>query len=535
METASSLPLSHIDASDDHKNDDRLEVTFSYEKRFPKVHALSEEIQGGLIGGKHVLDTLQERVEEEVYSIMDEKKLDILAIMTLLSNDDACRCIDTDVYTKEISRAKEYGIEVKDSITDSPLGCYEFDIDSVGVKERFPKLFANAAEDQHDTLIDRIYTYVLDTEKDLFEAMNMKVPCLVILINLSDREYCAEADSVLVSEAQRWGDSISDDPAAETTMVHCQGEAVERVMISIASNDVEIVDLCNDEDSNDDTAKTSSDTISASSKTIDSRFASPPGPKVNARPSLNWHFPRGHLQLVVQDLLDAEKGHEGEIMFCHESAPFTKRSMLTLRPRTMVNDEIINGVGALLQRTFGKNHSFHIVSSYFFNHVLTEGKYDYSKVCRWMTTSDILKRKFLIFPRNHACHWTVIFIDLDRHIIWNLDSLAKKKKDEEKVGKAGDEDKVFLNDVILQWLVDKHANDGEPFDKKAWTVQRTPDCLPRQNNGVDCGVFVCFFMYFLCHGVIPTGSDFNHNNMPNLRKLLAWWIRNNKVCKGDEK
>lgn len=531
METASSLPRSHIDA-DDHKNDDRLEVTFSYEQRFPKVHALSEEIPGGLIGGKHVLDTLQERVEEEVYSIMDEKKLDILAIMTLLSSDDACSCIDTDVYTKEISRAKEYGIEVKDSITDSPLGCYEFDIDSVGIMERFPKLFANAAEDQHDTLIDRIYNYVLDTEKDLFEAMNMKVPSLVILINLSDREYCAEADNVLVSEAQRWGDSTSDDPTAETTiMVQYKGKAVERVLTSTtASNNVEIVDLFNDEDSNNDAAKTISETISASSTTIDLRVASPQGQKVNARPSLTLNFTAGYLNLIEQCLLDAEKGSEGDIMFRHESAIFTKRSMRTLRPGTILNDEIINGVGVLLQRTFGNNHSFHIVSSYFFSHCLTEGMYDYSKVRTWMKTSDVLKCEFLIFPRNHSFHWTVIFVDMVNHRIWNLDSLAKMKKDKEKVKEAVDEDKEFLTNVILKWLVDKHADEKEPFDSKVWTVHRTPDNLPRQNNGVDCGVFVCCYMFFLCHGVIPTVTDFNQYNMPILRKLLARWIRNNNVC-----
>ena len=233
-----SLPLSHNDASDDHKNDERLKVTFRYKRRFPKVHALSEEIPEGLIYGKRVLDVLKERVTEVVYLMIGEEKLDILAVLTLLSNDDACRRIDDDIYNKECTRAREHGIVLNSTIANSPLGCCEYKIDRVGLMERFPKLFMNAAEDQHDKLILRIYNYVLDSAKVSFEALNMKVPSLLILINLSDREYCAEIESVLVSEAQRLGHSTKDDPAEATTMVQYKGEAVERVVTSTASNNV---------------------------------------------------------------------------------------------------------------------------------------------------------------------------------------------------------------------------------------------------------------------------------------------------------
>lgn len=50
--------------------------------------------------------------------------------------------------------------------------------------------------------------------------------------------------------------------------------------------------------------------------------------------------------------------------------------------------------------------------------------------------------------------------------------------------------------------------------------------MPRQRNGIDCGVFICMYANYVCMDKV---IDFNQSDMPNLRKRMVYEIANTKL------
>ena len=228
-------------------------------------------------------------------------------------------------------------------------------------------------------------------------------------------------------------------------------------------------------------------------------------------------------------------GSEKEVIVEGHKVSITRKDLRTLRDNGWLNDEIVNMIGNLVKdfiekipnelepkpKDDGRVPKIYLPLSFFVSKLMSDTLeiYSFDNVKRWTTRAkkDIFACDFVIFPRNISnTHWACVFLDMKKKIIWNLDSLGSSDKD--------------FCEIMLKWLQDEH------FDKKKsvlpindWTIKGPPADLPRQNNGVDCGVFLCMFAYFLSQGRIPTTKDFSQKEMPHIRKLVTLWILDQKI------
>jgi hypothetical protein len=106
----------------------------------------------------------------------------------------------------------------------------------------------------------------------------------------------------------------------------------------------------------------------------------------------------------------------------------TIRKLKCLRPRTWLNDEVINFYFNMLMSGLHREEGFYSFSSFFFVRLLdpNKGGYLYQNVRRWTTTVDIFSKKKIFFPINiDNTHWTLLLIDLTVKTIFYYDSYRK--------------------------------------------------------------------------------------------------------------
>lgn len=195
----------------------------------------------------------------------------------------------------------------------------------------------------------------------------------------------------------------------------------------------------------------------------------------------------------------------------------TARDLATLTPGTWLNDEIVNSyVKAAVKSSDSAEGAtskrFATLNSNWWN---TINNKNYSagdgikKVQRWAKRAKIngeqlLKTDNVFIPINYGAHWTLLAISGTEKRVEYLNSLAG----------AGAKDNA-VKDVVWQYLT---AELGSKFNSDEWeyTVGRSS----QQNNGNDCGVFVCFNALSLVRGLLPT-TAFGASDMLNARQQVA--------------
>jgi len=125
---------------------------------------------------------------------------------------------------------------------------------------------------------------------------------------------------------------------------------------------------------------------------------------------------------------------------------------------------------------------------------VTERGYNYKGVARWSIRAevDVFAQRAVLVPINHGnSHWAAVFIWPQIRRLAYVDSIA-----------PGPEDATLTR--IERWLADEHADKkGAPLPA-GW--QRTQVAhVPQQDNGCDCGVFMCAAITAAAHGL--------HNHM----------------------
>jgi Ulp1 family protease len=167
------------------------------------------------------------------------------------------------------------------------------------------------------------------------------------------------------------------------------------------------------------------------------------------------------------------------------------KSFLSLRDGCWLNDEVISGYFILLhQHEFPKEGFFH---TQFALQLAPNGKYNYENVVKYHTTKRTRNKKtifmynHLYFPINHnASHWLLIEYDVEMSELKVYDSWPG--------GKAT----VWVG-RIAQYIADEYwrlYKNECPFKDKLRDNVVYSSC-PKQDNGWDCGLFVCLFGYYL--------------------------------------
>ncbi len=164
----------------------------------------------------------------------------------------------------------------------------------------------------------------------------------------------------------------------------------------------------------------------------------------------------------------------------------------------------------LADRESRTNRTCWFFNSFFVERLLiTNGEYKYDNVKRWSKNFDVFAMDKVFFPINlDNTHWTLAVIYVKLKEIRYYDSMSGSG--------------IKWLKALLQWLKDETFHKkGEVLDESSWKRINSGEhrvLVPQQNNGVDCGVFVCVAADFIQDDLPLTYSQ---EDMPFFRKKIT--------------
>jgi len=245
--------------------------------------------------------------------------------------------------------------------------------------------------------------------------------------------------------------------------------------------------------------------------------------------------------------------HRNHVVIYKFSIDMTVDKLCCLLNHTWLNDEVVNFYMCLLQVRSDRHvqrskenpsyrpfqaRSSHYFNSFFMSKILEQGTYQYALVKRWTKKFDIFEKEKIFFPVNISnTHWTLLVLFVQVRQIHYYDSMNGRGT-------------KYLN-TILQWVVDEgkdkkkievdtsgwllvdhyntdevkqilSANGNEEFFKTKYR-QNFPaelNYVPQQNNGYDCGMFLCMNSDFITDDV-PLLDAFSQQDMEHFRLKIG--------------
>ena len=157
-----------------------------------------------------------------------------------------------------------------------------------------------------------------------------------------------------------------------------------------------------------------------------------------------------------------------------------------------INDEIINFYFKLLQMrdTILCNSGERKRQSYFFNTFLNTQlsdnvSYQYTFVKRWskhVPGQDIFALDKIFFPINiSGLHWALVVANMQLKQIVYFDSLYS------------DYNSTKYCNAIFEYIKNEHTHKKGTDLSNEWKICQQEESMPQQQNGYDCGVFVCVY------------------------------------------
>ena len=156
-------------------------------------------------------------------------------------------------------------------------------------------------------------------------------------------------------------------------------------------------------------------------------------------------------------------------------------------------------------------------NSYFYAKLMEFGVvpgYDFPGVRGWTAGTakrpavDLFSYRWVILPVNRSnVHWALGVIDTQERTVTYLDSLGGDGSD--------------VTDALLQYVADEYRDKKGVALPAPYRAVLQPADLPRQQNGVDCGPFVCAFAECYFRGVRPSSAVFSQRDMQYWRRRVA--------------
>lgn len=211
----------------------------------------------------------------------------------------------------------------------------------------------------------------------------------------------------------------------------------------------------------------------------------------------------------IDDALDKKKD-PGEVLGKRNAVDLTRKDVMTMGEGQRLNDEVLNfSLDVLLSKTKGDadgQNRFHIFNTFFYEKLTEEGGLE--SVKRWTRENklkyDILTCEKIFVPVHVGCrklgHWFLVVVNLREMTVNVWDSIGGTNEKEAK--------------NIHQWIVEEYR---EKKNRKVEFRVRRAENIPRQNNLVDCGVF----MYqYVERTVMGCPLNFSHQDIPHLRRRM---------------
>ena len=195
----------------------------------------------------------------------------------------------------------------------------------------------------------------------------------------------------------------------------------------------------------------------------------------------------------------------------------TREHLDCLRPDEDLIDEVMNYYFQLLAER-DPTKKMHFFNSFFA--AMFEGGYEYEKVKKWSkhAPAKIIDLDKVFIPVHvDNSHWCLAVINFVDQRFECYDS---------RVGNYEHAD--VLRSLRLYVLDEAETHSNQPdYDLSAWKDWVPgPGDVPQQDNGHDCGVFVCKFADYLSHGL---DLAFSAADMPLFRNRIRQQILSNNI------
>jgi len=136
---------------------------------------------------------------------------------------------------------------------------------------------------------------------------------------------------------------------------------------------------------------------------------------------------------------------------------------------------------------------------------LTTGRIDPRS---WTSGIDIFNKDFILIPVHDGLHWCLAVFNVGRHTLNVYDSIPypQRKKD--------------ILQHLKKYIRDEHRVKRSVSYPYGLDEGLSPE-VPSQNNGHDCGVFVCQYAKAVIQGA---GFHFRSKDMQVIRRTMIWEI-----------
>ncbi|XP_043276088.1 sentrin-specific protease 1-like [Venturia canescens] len=181
-----------------------------------------------------------------------------------------------------------------------------------------------------------------------------------------------------------------------------------------------------------------------------------------------------------------------------------ENDLKTLEGANWLNDVVINSYLELIGKEGNQEQQKKLrgcaMNSFFFPRLHISG---HTAVKRWTKKTNIFKFEKMMIPIHLGNHWSLAVINFLTKNITYYDSLRRK-------------DQGYLR-TLLHYLDEEARIKGEdPINQNEWTLGAERE-IPTQQNGFDCGVFVCLYAKY---EALNKKFDFSQRDMPQMRLLI---------------
>ena len=126
----------------------------------------------------------------------------------------------------------------------------------------------------------------------------------------------------------------------------------------------------------------------------------------------------------------------------------------------------------------------------------------------WTSGIDIFNKDYVIIPVHAGLHWCLAVFNVGRHTLNVYDSIPNPQR------------KRDILQTLRKYIRDEHrAKLGVPYPYGL--DEGLSPVVPPQNNGHDCGVFVCQYAKAVIQGA---GFHFRSKDMQVIRRTMIWEI-----------
>ncbi|XP_043271224.1 sentrin-specific protease 1-like [Venturia canescens] len=191
----------------------------------------------------------------------------------------------------------------------------------------------------------------------------------------------------------------------------------------------------------------------------------------------------------------------------------SERDLMTLDNDNWLNDEVVNCYLQLIAQrgnmSQNKYKTVYAMDTYFFPRLHING---YSAIKRWTKKLNVFAFQIILVPINLGNHWCLSIIDLEKKRIRHFDSFTRENP------------RYFetLLEYMQQEAVGKNVR---PIIRDEWKLKTEKD-IPKQNNGNDCGVFMCTYAEYV---TADREMNFTQKDIPGVRAKMRMQIARGKL------